>query len=356
MRQETFSVAELPARTIRKIQDDARRLRHLARFIIVLDESGAVRETIENHPESYECFTRPVIAILAPTKIGDKTLPETLVFEMTYERAVPYARIEENLPGGGIRVPIPKRRRVRCITEQELRSAWPTLKQAFISILKERLYHWKSLGDKYWLGKGNGFYRGIFFRIPSEDAVAIKEFWNEHLRYREPSLRKALKKIVRLRYSYYSEKQLRSFKSIHSFVELCEVFRIEERRWILENAGDRKTLVALIYDTFSLTYTDKADEPGSDRKDVAEKFSRFMKMTAYFHKNRERKRHAMDCVTVELAPKRELVLALEREKWGDIHRYLEKDTDDGNIPFTTEELTAHDARVGKPSDPDGIPF
>ncbi len=368
MRQETFSVAELPARTIRKIQDDARRLRRLARFVIVLDESGAVRETIENYPESYECFTRPVIAILAPTKIGDKTFPETLVFEMTYERAVPYTRIEENLPRGGKRIPIPARHRVRAITESELRSAWPALEQGFVSILRERLYHWKSLGNLFWLGKRKGFYSGMLFRCKTEDVAIYREFWREHLRYRSSDLLDILGSIRRYKRPHYSDRQLDAMKGAQTVARVLAERRIVERRYIIERTRRLRPLLECICAWKNLQTTEENPcsptsllfDNGIGKKNL---FPRFAKISAYF-REKSRSRHAKGCFSVEIIPKPILVTEWRDKRDEELARrnpsvpcspeYEENCLDD--IPFTLEELAAHDAQHDTSSDPDRVPF
>lgn len=368
MRQETFSVAELPARTIRKIQDDVRRLRRLARFVIVLDESGAVRETIENYPESYECFTRPVIAILAPTKIGDKTLPETLVFEMTYERAVPYTRIEENLPGGGKRIPIPARHRVRTITESELRLAWPALEQGFVSILRERLYHWKSLGNLFWLGKKNGFYSGILFRCKTEDIAAYREFWREHLRYRSGDLLDILDSIRHYKRPHYNNRQLSAMKGARTVARVLAERRIVERRYIIERTRRLKPLLECICAWKGIETTEEDPHSptslifgrGTDKKGS---FPIFSKISSYF-REKPREFHAKGCFSVEIIPKPTLAMQWRNERGKDMERrnsvisrpHEHKEDDLGDIPFTPEELATHDAKRNTSSDPDNIPF
>ncbi len=365
MRQEIFSVAGLPARTIRKIQADAKRLRRLARFVVILDENGTVRETIENHPESYEYFTRPVIAILAPTKIDDKILPETLVFEMTYERAVPYARIEENIPGGGRRIPIPERKRVRTITENELRLAWPALEQGFVSILRERLYHWKSLGDLFWLGRKNGFYSGILFRCPTEDIAAYREFWREHLRYRSGDLLDILGSIRHYKRPHYSNRQLSAMKGAQIAARVLSGRRVVERRYIIGRTRRLRPLLECIcaWKNIETTEEDRYSptslvfDHSTDKKDS---FPIFSKISSYF-REKQRERHAKGCFSVEIIPKPTLVMKWRNERGEEIERrnsVTSKHEEDslGDIPFTPEEFAAHDTKRKKSSDPDHIPF
>lgn len=344
------TVPELPLQQRKKIKRDATNVKRYARFAIIIDIDGGILEVIEN-PAKHG-FTQPIIAILAPSVVGNQIISETVVFEMTYGRAVPYRRIEENISGGNVRIPLMARRRVRVITSMELRNAWESLEKALLSVLKERLSKWKGRGEKFWLGHGHGYYRGVFFRFIAEDQDVLRQLWREHLVYRKPRLQNIFRMISRLRYSYYSEKQLRSFESVRQFVEHCRNLRTIEQHWILEHAGNMQPLVGLIYETFELdNFNEKSPNDPTrlvfDDKSNPDDFPRFESISVYFRRNRTQTTHAKGCLSVEILPTRQTALKLDLE-YGEMKRPCSSDGED--IPFTAEEIARHLKRNPVPED------
>lgn len=361
------TVPALPAQTIWKIRRDTERIRRLASFIIVLDENGAIQETIRNR--SYDIPIQRIIAVLAPTTIGEEYLSETIVFEMTWGRSVPYQRIEENLGGGKVWIPITRRRRVRMITEEELRSVWASLEQGILSILKEEMYHWRSLGELFWLKKSNGFHTGILFRCSSEDTLVFTEFWREHLRYRRKHLLDDLRLIAHYKNSYYTDKQLGNMSKACKFADILLGMRVVERRYIVEYARSLKLFAERICEWAKIPLTDPSPHSPTtllyDHETAKGRpFPSFGKISLYF-REKSREKHAKGCFSVEIIPKSMVIAKWKGLKSEEVDRYWQQHSkndqvvspDIDDIPFTSEELATHAARnrIQLVTD-DGIPF
>lgn len=360
----------IPAQTLEKIRRDAERIRTLARFVVVLDEKASVERIIENKDGSSRHPIQPILAILAPTTIGSTHIPETVVFEMTYDRAVPYRRIEENIEGNRVRIPLTKRFRTRIITEVELHSAWELLEKGMLSILKERMYYWRSLGEKFWLKKSNGFQSGILFRCPTEDTAVFTTLWREHLQYRSQHLLDALKLIAHYKKWDYTDKQLGRMVGAYKFADILLGRRVVERRYILKRAKSLGPLAERICEWKHIPLTDP--DPYSPTAllydgNIPEKklLPPFGKISVYF-REKPREKHAMGCFSVELIPRDTVVSEWKRLKGKEISQYwkqrqgdtltVPRDTDD-DIPFTLEEIESHAAQHPTQSvTDDSIPF
>lgn len=361
-------ISALPARTIWKIRRDTEKIRRLATFIIVLDKNGVIKETIRNS----SCDSRPVqpiIAVLAPTRIGEEYLSETLVFEMTWGRAVPYHRIEENLGGDTVWIPITKRLRVRMITEEELRIVWTHLEQGILSILKERLYYWRSLGELFWLSKSNRFHSGVLFRCSSEDTLVFTQFYREHLRYRRDHLLDALRLIAHYKKSYYTDKQLGNMRGACKFADILLKRRVVERRYIVEYVKSLKLLAERICEWAGIPLTDPSPRSPTtllyDHGTAEGRlFPSFGKISLYF-REKQREKDAKDCFSVEIIPKRMVIAGWRQSKREEVGRYWQRHSENNeiaspdidNIPFTPEEVAAYAVRNRiQPVTDDGIPF
>lgn len=206
-----------------KLLRDARRLKQRARWVLLIDEKGEVRDFIGN-----DDYVANVIAVLGPVTSHGMKLSEALLLEIGISHGRPYLPTESHRKGGRAqRERMKGRSKAADITLTQLQTVWPMI----LSIIEESVIQarstWKNK-DGWFVNTKAGckcFERGICFSVSNTDHILHEAFLLRDVDVRS-YLRKNARSIWyflrRYKYVYYPEKQLKSLVGVKKVVELWQ--------------------------------------------------------------------------------------------------------------------------------------
>lgn len=332
-----------PARPEKALSDHTK-LSEGGRFILTIGESG--RYTLHENDD----FAANVFAVFAPAYIDGIHVEQALILEVGIGRGAPYAHtFRKGADGKCLSV---DRKKVRDATETEQKIIWEVL-----TGLMRRLTEKQIAGRKraeLWFqttegGESYAYTRGKRFLVSLDDhwirnILLETEFlhrWKWYLHKRSRAIWFWLKEY---RYTDYPKRQSSGFVGLRKTAELLSGIRFRHRfiRWrFLQALGPKQgLLVRNTMEHFGLSL----DESSYMIPSVKPRLDGYHIFIHNVDENRGTIgfEHAPDEKTLEV------LLGISHGEPGDL--------DADHIPFTTDELTKHDARVGKPSDSDDIPF
>lgn len=235
--------------TLGKIQRDGENIKRFARFVIVL--RNGVPELIDNGKlwRHAQPFAR-LVAVLGPVCLGGTTVPESVLLEIGYSRARPYAPLEQVMVGratgkGGVSLSetwtLPERIRARRMSDSELQIVYPMIERCMTEIVLECRETWKSK-DRWWVPGPGRVEGGIRFTFDKADRSLYRQVLLEDIRFRKDRyIRGHARRIRRLighyRHAEYSERQLGRFTGVEKVVDLFREMTYDNlfyRRVLLE--------------------------------------------------------------------------------------------------------------------------
>lgn len=235
--------------TLEKLKRDADRLRRFARFTIVI-RSDTI-EVIDNGTlfREKQPFAQliAILGVLGPNDKGFNPEIETVLLEVGYSRARPYAQAEWHAIGTDgqrqrdQRWYLKPRIRARTISDSELQAAYCAIERCMTEIVLERREAWETKG-RWWVFGPGMVERGIYFTVDKSDRSLYRQFLAEDVRFRkERYMRGHAARISRLvghyRSAYYSRRQLERFagaEKVASLVRDTSYWNPFYRRSLLE--------------------------------------------------------------------------------------------------------------------------
>lgn len=309
------------APTVEKIRSDGIRMYCEARYVIVLDEKGAVVERI-NRSLTY---TGNFLVILAPVIYNGLKVNLSIVLEIGLSRSVPYQQFEK-FTDDGRRYRTITRRPIATLTDEEIIFLLPIISDSLQMIVDEDTSHRKKL---IWVKNGKDkkeMLIGMFVAIPIEVSSLVyicleKDFisrTNGHLQLFVDLVKKRLRK---LKFAYYPKGQIKRFKVSQEIASILfeanypshflEVIRkklgkeTKKVRSLFEQIVDEFGIKTKTMNNLDILYEDLEKIFGKSKKSLIEMFQ----VSVQTHPRRDGRRstHAKDCLRIEVHPSKEAV-------------------------------------------------
>lgn len=209
--------------TLAKLLRDSQRLRKQARWVLVIDKEGKVRDMFSN-----DAYVANIIAVLGPAVFCGVAVPDSVLLEIGISKGRPYKQAESIQRGGRAnRERMKGRLRTAHITFEQLHRVWPMVVSICEEVVEKERSTWEEKNRGGWFvhteAGVKSFERGISFSISHTDHVLHEAFL-----MRDADVRRYLRKnartiryfLRRCRYVYYPEKQLKSLVGVQKVVQL----------------------------------------------------------------------------------------------------------------------------------------
>lgn len=309
--------------TIEKVIRDADSMYCHARYVIVLDECGAVTERI-NRSVGY---LANYLVVIAPVLYKNKLI-YSIVMEIGISNCVPYQRVRWTFSGDDVRYGILPRKLIAQLTNKKIIELLPIVSFALQGIVDVGVSHRKRL---MWVKTGKDKREmpiGIFITIPNNLSplayVCLEKDFTTRVEGHLSIVVQLIKdELNTLKFGYYPDKQLKRFKVVQNLAVVLSEARYSKlfleviRRSLGKETTKVRALFEQVIDLYKIQmspmsemdqlYFKLKDEWQNSRSSLVESFP----ISVQTHPKRDRNRmlRAKNCIRVEIHPSEEAIRA-----------------------------------------------